>query len=194
MNNNSAKPARSLLQSLADTGIGNNAGLIALPAIAMQFTSEVNWTGEDFVFAILMLGGVGLAFEMAVRASGSWAYRGGVAVALGAGLVMLWINRRGASSNEDRLINLWFNLIPLLALFGAIGARFKARGMAAAMFATAAAQMMVGVIIHLQGEFAWVFVLVWTAAGSFLPGCSARQSDRRKPAEGNLYRVKRQDI
>ncbi|MXP43071.1 hypothetical protein [Allopontixanthobacter sediminis] len=164
MNNNSAKPARSQLNPWRMLGWGTIAGLIALPAIAMQFTSKVNWTGEDFVFAILMLGGVGLAFEMAVRASGSWAYRGGVAVALGAGLVMLWINAAvGIVGNEDRLINLWFNLIPLLALFGAIGARFKARGMAAAMFATAAAQMMVGVIIHLQGEFAWVFVLVWTA-------------------------------
>jgi hypothetical protein len=41
------------------------AGLIALPAIAMQFTTEVNWGAEDFAFAVVMLGGVGLAFEPA---------------------------------------------------------------------------------------------------------------------------------
>ena len=38
-------------------GWGTIAGLIALPAIAMQYTGEVNWTASDFVFAIVMLGG-----------------------------------------------------------------------------------------------------------------------------------------
>lgn len=183
MNKNTATPARSLLNPWRILGWGTIAGLVALPAIAMQFTSEVNWTGEDFLFAIVMLGGVGLAFEMAVRASGSWAYRSGAAVALGAGLVMLWINGAvGIVGNEGRLINLWFDLIPLLALFGAIGARFRARGMAAAMTATAAAQMMVGLIIHLQGEIAWVFVLVWTA-GWLLSAWLFRKAARQAESE-----------
>src|SRR3954469_1092777 len=37
------------------------AGLLALPALAMQFTHEVNWTGFDFLVAGGMIGGVGLA-------------------------------------------------------------------------------------------------------------------------------------
>ncbi|OZA93097.1 MAG: hypothetical protein B7X57_06135 [Erythrobacter sp. 34-65-8] len=144
------------------------ATLILWPAVAMLFTGEVNWTGEDFVAATVMLGGVGLAFEMAVRASGSWAYRAGSAVALGLGLMLLWANAAvGIVGDEDELINLWFNLIPLLALFGAIGARFRARGMAAAMMATATAQVLVGVIMQLQGHFTWVFTILWAAGWLF---------------------------
>lgn len=144
-------------------GWGVIAGLMVLPAIAMQFTSEVDWTVGDFVLAFVMLGGVGLALEMAVRASGSWCYRGGSAVALGAGLLMLWANAAvGIIGDEEQPINLWFNLIPLLALFGAIGARFQAQGMATAMSATAMAQVVVGIIVQLDGHFTWVFTLVWT--------------------------------
>lgn len=148
-------------------GWGAIATLILLPAIAMQFTSEVRWTKGDFVFAIVMLGGVGLAFEMAVRATGSWAYRGGAAIALGAGLLLLWANAAvGIVGNEGQRINLWFDLIPLLALFGAIGARFRSQGMVVAMTATAIAQIAVAVIVQLQGHFTWVFTLIW--AGGWL--------------------------
>ncbi len=162
MNTTDNKQTRALLNPWRVLGWGVIAGLISLPAIAMQFTSEVNWGSEDFIFATVMLGGVGLAFELAVRASGSWAYRGGAALALGAGLMLLWANAAvGIVGNEDRLINLWFNLIPLLALFAAVGARFRAGGMAVAMAATATAQILVGIIVQLQGHFTWVFTLVF---------------------------------
>jgi hypothetical protein len=44
------------------------AGLMLLiPAIAMQFSSEVNWGKEDFLAAAVLLGGAGLGIELAVR-------------------------------------------------------------------------------------------------------------------------------
>ena len=159
------KQRHPLLNPWRLLGWGVIAGLIALPAVAMEFTREVNWGPEDFLFAIVMLGGVGLGFELAVRASGSWAYRGGAALALGSGLLMLWANAAvGIVGSEDRLINLWFNLIPLLALFASIGVRFRAGGMAVAMTATAAAQIGVGVIVQLHGHFTWIFTLAFAAA------------------------------
>ncbi len=168
MNRTDTKRSRALLNPWRMLGWGAIAALIALPAIAMQFTGEVDWTIGDFVIATVMLGGVGLAFELAVRASGSRAYRGGAAVALGAGLVILWINAAvGIVGNEGRTINLWFNLVPLLALFAAIGARFRAPGMAAAMTVTATAQVMVGIIVQLSGHFTWVFTLVFAGAWLF---------------------------
>jgi hypothetical protein len=139
------------------------AGLIALPAIAMQFTTDVDWGPEDFAFAVIMLGGVGLAFEVAVRASGDWAYRGGAAVALGVGLVTLWANAAvGIVGNEENDLNMWFNAVPLVALVGTIVARFRARGMAFATTLTAIAQIIVGVIIQFSGDFAWVFTVTCT--------------------------------
>lgn len=41
------------------------AGLLLLPAVAMQFTEEVAWTATDFVFAAVVLIGAGLLFELA---------------------------------------------------------------------------------------------------------------------------------
>lgn len=44
------------------------AGLLLLiPAIAMQFTPEVNWGKEDFIAAAVLIGGAGLGVELAVR-------------------------------------------------------------------------------------------------------------------------------
>ncbi|MFM5907300.1 MAG: hypothetical protein ACKOPO_06920 [Novosphingobium sp.] len=41
--------------------------LLLLPAVAMQFTREVNWGAEDFAAAALLIGGAGLGVELAVR-------------------------------------------------------------------------------------------------------------------------------
>lgn len=44
------------------------AGLLLLiPAIAMQFSSEVNWGPGDFLAAAMLIGGAGLGVELAVR-------------------------------------------------------------------------------------------------------------------------------
>lgn len=146
-------------------GWGTIVTLILLPVMAMQFTNEVRWTMADFAFAAAILGGVGLAFEMALRVNGHWAYRGGAAIALIAGLLLLWANAAvGIVGNERETINLWFDLIPLLTLFAAIGARFRSEGMAVAMLATAISQVLVAIIVQLSGHFTWAFTAVWTSA------------------------------
>lgn len=43
------------------------AALLVLPAVAMQFTREVNWGPEDFAAAAVLLGGTGMALELAAR-------------------------------------------------------------------------------------------------------------------------------
>lgn len=180
MNQTDTTQYRALLRPVRLIGWGIIVGLIALPAVWMLFTDEVHWTGEDFIISTLMLCGVGLAFELAVHASDSWAYRGGVAVALGAGLAILWINAAvGIIGDEDQLINLWFNLIPLLALFAAVGARFRAQGMAVAMTAAATAQVIVGIAAQISGHFTWVFTLLFTGAWSFSAWLFRRSAQER---------------
>jgi len=91
---------------------------------------------------------------------------GGGAVALGVGLVTLWANAAvGIVGNEENDLNMWFNAVPLLALVGTIVARFHARGMALATTLAAIAQIIVGVIIQLSGDFAWVFTVTGTVGG-----------------------------
>lgn len=43
------------------------AALLTLPAIAMQFTREVDWSGSDFVIMGVMLTMLGLAMEGVMR-------------------------------------------------------------------------------------------------------------------------------
>lgn len=122
------------------------AALVALPAVAMRFTPEVNWTGSDFVFAAVLIGGVGLLFELAVRRSGSLAYRAASAFALLAALMTVWANAAvGMIGSEDNGYNLLFLGVVALALLGTLLARLAPRGMAAAMAVTAAAQLAVSV-------------------------------------------------
>ena len=119
--------------------------LLLLPAAAMRFTSEVNWTASDFIFAGLLFGSVGLAFELIVRKSRSLSYRLGAGLAVVAAFLTVWVNAAvGMIGSEDNPYNLLFGGVLLLALVGAILARFEARGMARAMALAALAQAAAG--------------------------------------------------
>lgn len=145
------------------------AALIGTPMVAMQFTDEVNWGPEDFLFATGMIGGVGLLFELTVRAQASWAYRAGVALALAASFLLVWINLAvGILGNEDNPANLMFFILPLFAALGAAVTRFRPRGMAWTMTLTAAGQVIVliaawwmgfGVIAPITAFFATLWLL-----------------------------------
>ncbi|MCB0479466.1 MAG: hypothetical protein KDC84_14960 [Crocinitomicaceae bacterium] len=41
--------------------------ILLVPAIAMQFSDEVNWTTFDFIMAAIVLYGFGFLFEIAAR-------------------------------------------------------------------------------------------------------------------------------
>lgn len=123
-------------------GWGGAAALLALPAVAMRFTEEVNWSPGDFIFAGVLFGLVGLALELAVRSSRDWAWRGGIAFLALSCLALVWANGAvGMIGNEDNRYNLIFlGLIPL-ALLGSALVRFRAAGMVWVMLAAGGAQV-----------------------------------------------------
>ena len=121
---------------------GAAAALLVAPAVAMRFTTEVNWTASDFVFAALVFGTVGLLAEAAVRMSRHWAYRAGAAFALAAAFLIVWSNAAvGMIGNEDNVYNLYFFGVVALALIGAAASRFRAGGMALTALIAGAAQV-----------------------------------------------------
>ena len=123
------------------------AGLLILPAVAMNFTAEVNWTLSDFLIMGLMIGCVGLGIELAVRATRNNKYRGGAAAALLTGFLVTWANGAvGIIGNEDHPANLMFFAVIGIAIGGAFLARFKARGMARTMALAALGQFAVPLI------------------------------------------------
>jgi hypothetical protein len=133
-------------------GWGTAAGLVLLPLVAMQFTSEVNWTGADFVFAIVMLGSVGLGLELAVR-RGNRAYVAAAGIALLIGFLSVWFTGAvGIIGNEAEDSNLLFIGVVVLALAGSIIALFRPGGMAIAMLVAAAGQVAVPVVATIVGD------------------------------------------
>jgi hypothetical protein len=125
-------------------GWGGAVALLAVPFVAMRFTREVNWTTGDFIFAALLFGLVGLAFELAVRTSSNRAWRAGAALAVLASFLLVWVNAAvGMIGNEDNPYNLLFLGVIPVALTGALLARFRAPGMAVTMAVAGIAQAMI---------------------------------------------------
>ena len=145
---------------------GTAAFLLLLPAIAMQFTAEVNWTTADFVvMGVMLVTACGLV-ELAARASGNGAYRMGAAFAVFAAFLTVWANLAvGMIGSEDNPYNLAFAGVIGLALLGAVLSGFRARGMAAAMTLAAVAQALAGAFGMFSdvrgGIFSMFFALIW---------------------------------
>lgn len=161
---------------------GIAALVLLLPLVAMQFTAEVNWDETDFIFAGVLIGTVGGVFELTVRMSRNWSYRGGVAAALAASFLIVWANGAvGMIGNEDNPYNLLFLGAIVLALVGAAVARFRAAGMAVAMIVAAAAHAAValgGLGTDARGAiFSTLFAGLWAlAAALFRAAAQARSA------------------
>lgn len=139
-------------------GWGGAAVLLLLPLVAMRFTSEVNWTLGDFIVMGALLGGHGLVLELVTRKANSLAYRFGMTVAVVASFLLVWVNLAvGFLGDEGNPANLMFLGVIAVAAAGAVIARFEAAGMARAMLAAAAAQMLAGVVGYSAG---------WASPGS----------------------------
>lgn len=116
--------------------------LLLTPAVMMQISDEWHWTPRSFLFAGIMIGGVGLLYELAERASGSRAYRAGVAVGLAASFLTVW-----STIVRDDGNGIGFFMLILAAATGAFAAWFRPAGMARAMLGVAIMQALLGVAI-----------------------------------------------
>lgn len=121
--------------------------LLLMPLVAMQWNAEVAWDETDFiVFGAMLLAACG-AYELAMRASGSIAYRAGAGVAVVAAFILVWMNLAvGIIGSEDNPANLMFAGVLATAIIGGLLVRFRPRGMARVLAATALAQVLAGTI------------------------------------------------
>ncbi len=121
--------------------------LVAVPLVAMAFTSEVKWSPLDFVFVLVLWGVLGVVYEFAAQRSSNATYRAAVIVALGTGAALIWVNgAAGIIGDEGNEANLLYAGVLAVAVLGAILARFAPNGMARALLAAALAQVAVGVV------------------------------------------------
>lgn len=154
---------------------GTAAGLLMIPAIAMQLGADgVHWTAFDFVVMGTLLGSCCAAYELATRMSGNTLYRLGFAVAIALGFLLVWINLAvGIIGGEDNLANAVFAGVLLVGAIGALLGQLRAAGMARAMVATGIAQLLAGgyalVLGSMEGGMlSAAFAVMWfTSAALF---------------------------
>jgi hypothetical protein len=98
-----------------------------------------------------LLAGAGFAYRLvAIKAAGSLSYRVAAALAVFAGLSLIWVNLAvGFIGSEDNPANLLFGGVLAIGVIGTVIARLEAPGMSRALLATAAAQFLVPIIAFL---------------------------------------------
>ena len=116
--------------------------LLLTPLAMMQVSDEWHWTPRSFLFAGIMIGGVGLLYEFAERASGSRAYRAGVAIALASSFLTVWTTLVRDDGN-----GIGFFMLVMAAATGAFAARLQPAGMARTMLGVAIMQALLGAAI-----------------------------------------------
>jgi len=132
-------------------GWGGAVALLLAPLIAMRFTSEVNWTASDFIFAGVLFAIIGGAFELAVWASRNRAYRAGAALALLGTFLTIWANLAvGIVGSEDNPATQLFFVALLVGIVIACVGRFRAKAMSVATIVTAASLGVAFVIAVMQ--------------------------------------------
>ena len=65
--------------------------LLIIPLIAMQFTTEVNWTLFDFIVAAALLFGTGFMCELVMRKVNKIKHRIAICSVLLAVLLLIWL-------------------------------------------------------------------------------------------------------
>ena len=157
--------------------------LFLLPLVAMQLTTEMQWDGFDFlVWGTMLLVACG-PYELVSRMSPNRAYRLGVGASIVTGFLVFWVNGAvGMIGNEDNAYNLLFLGAIVAGAVVALASWFRPRGMARALYATAAVHAGVALYALVAGMdtrgsvFALCFALPYLfAAGLF--GLSARQQE-----------------
>ena len=185
-----------LMQNKAILWVALGTGLLLMiPLIGMQVSDEWQWGFFDFIVMGGLIFGTGLTFVLVARQMNNFFYRIAVGVAGVAGFLLLWVNAAVEIIGDDNPANLMYLGVLATAFFGAISARFKAAGMARAMFATAFANTMVAVIALIFYPTASpgpvgilainaFFVMLWVGSALLFRNASADDSKVNVQASG----------
>jgi hypothetical protein len=170
---------------------GGAATLLMLPWVAMRFTAEVDWSGADFMVFGALLAIACTGWELLVRLRGGLAWHAGVALAIGTAFLLVWSTLAvGLVGSEQHPANRLVAGVLLVAVAAAALARCRPAGMARAMLATAAAQVLLAPIAALAGagHRAWgpclFFAALWLLAGWLFQRAARADGDaarRRSP-------------
>jgi hypothetical protein len=120
-----------------------SGALLLIPLAAMLVADDVAWSPFDFAFMGALLFGTSLAFELLARRAASPAQRAGFALALAAGLLLVWVNASVGILGAPGGPNVLYLGVLAVGLAGALWVRLRPARMAWPLFAMAIVQLLV---------------------------------------------------
>jgi hypothetical protein len=129
--------------------------LLMIPFVAMQFSSEVDWSLFDFFVTGFLLFGTGFTYVLLTTKTNNGAYKAGVAVGLFAGLFLIWANLAvGIIGSENNPVNLLYFGVIAIGIIGGFVSRFRPRGLSFTLFLMAAVigLIAVGILIYIFSQ------------------------------------------
>lgn len=126
--------------------------ILLIPFVAMQFTSEVNWTAADFLIMGTLVFGTGLTYVLLNRFVPNWVYRIAIIVALGATFLMIWANMAvGLIGSGPNAGNIMYAVVVLIVVIGIVASRLRSPGMERTMYAMVSALIVLTAIALVSG-------------------------------------------
>jgi len=163
------------------------AALLLIPLLMMQVRDQWHWKIGSFILAGVLIGGIGLLYELAEKASVSRAYRAGAAIALIASLLTVWTTLVRDDGN-----GMAFFMLVMAAVIGGFAAWFGPAGMARTMLGVAIMQVLLGIATvtdpatanmtggyYKASLFSGFFTLLWLISGAFFRAAS--RAERTTP-------------
>jgi hypothetical protein len=149
---------------------GLSTAVLALPAVAMQFSKEMAWGPEDFAILGALLVLLCVTVELAARASSERYFLAGVVLASIGGFALIFINLAvGIIGGSEDPRNLLFYTIPALGFLGAIVGRFKSTVLVRLLMIMAAIQLSAAFLapidmMRIMIPFTGLFVGLWLSS------------------------------
>lgn len=121
--------------------------LLMIPFIAMQFTSEVDWSAGDFLIMGALLFCIGISYVLLHRSNAQFVFKLAAAIAAGTTFLMIWANLAvGLIGAGPNVANLMFGAVVLILIVCTIRSGLTTAGMERTMYATALSLAVLAVI------------------------------------------------
>ena len=121
--------------------------ILMIPLVAMQFTTEVDWSIGDFIVMGALLFGAGLSFILVIRFATNMVSRIAMVMAFGTTFFMVWANLAvGLIGSGPNIGNLMYIGVVTLVIISSLRSRFTPNGMERAMHIAIVALVLVAVI------------------------------------------------
>lgn len=121
--------------------------VFSMPLVAMQFTTQVNWSVTDFIIMGILIFGTAFSYVLLTRLSPTIIHRVAFALAIGSTFLLIWANLSvGLIGSGPNAANLMYIGIVAIVITGTFLSSFTAKGMERVMFTVAIALLLFAVI------------------------------------------------